>query len=166
MTNQTLLNVLKGLQFFHDIHEKYLEQVASVAVLRDVEEPSLLFRWGDVATHVYFLVSGRVSLDICAAGIGCRRILTIGSGEPLAWSALLQQSRLTATARALTQTQLVVIDASQLLTICQHNPQLGFEIMRRTALALAARLSATRLQLLDVYGNQPPQTLGETKDGR
>lgn len=166
MTNQTLLNVLKGLQFFHDIDEKYLEQVASVAVLRDVEEHSLLFREGDVATHVYFVVSGRVSLDICAAGIGCRRILTIGSGEPLAWSALLQQSRLTATARALTQTQLVVIDASQLLTICQHNPQLGFEIMRRTALALAARLSATRLQLLDVYGNQPPQTLGETKDGR
>lgn len=38
----------------------------------------------------------------------------------------------------------------------QSHPSLGLELMRRTALALAQRLAATRLQLLDVYRHELP----------
>jgi CRP/FNR family transcriptional regulator, cyclic AMP receptor protein len=74
----------------------------------------------------------------------------------LAWSALLDQSRLTATARAMEPTQLVQIDATQLLAICERDPRFACEIMRRAMLAMATRLSATRMQLLDVYGPHLP----------
>ena len=46
--------------------------------------------------------------------------------------------------------------ASQLASICEHNPRFGYEFMKRTALALATRLSATRLQLLDIFGDALP----------
>ena len=37
-----------------------------------------------------------------------------------------------------------------------HDPGFGCEFLRRTAKALASRLSATRLQLLDVFRDQAP----------
>ena len=54
-------------------------------------------------------------------------------------------------------TRVVEINIAQLLTICERDPQFGYELMRRTALALAKRLSATRMQLLNVYGPNLPQ---------
>jgi CRP-like cAMP-binding protein len=67
---------------------------------------------------------------------------------------------MTATARALAPTRLVALDASQVLALCHHDPAFGFTLMRRTAQALAARLSATRLQLLDVYRQELPVVAG------
>jgi CRP/FNR family transcriptional regulator, cyclic AMP receptor protein len=82
----------------------------------------------------------------------------VGEGELLGWSPVLEQSQLTATARALAATTAVEINASQILTVCEHDPRFGFELMRRAARALAKRLNATRLQLVDVYGNQMPES--------
>ena len=65
-------------------------------------------------------------------------------------------SPLTATARTIVDTTAVQINAGQVLTLCEHNPRFGYEFMRRAAVALAKRLSATRLQLLDVYGTEMP----------
>jgi len=33
---------------------------------------------------MYLVVNGNVSVEICAPGIGCRRIMTVGNGELLA----------------------------------------------------------------------------------
>jgi CRP-like cAMP-binding protein len=63
---------------------------------------------------------------------------------------------MTATATTLTPTKVAQINTGQLLSICKHNPRFGYELLRRTSLALASRLSATRLQLLDAFGSQMP----------
>jgi CRP-like cAMP-binding protein len=65
-------------------------------------------------------------------------------------------SDMTATARVLEPTTLLLIDAKQLAALCEHNPRFGYEFMRRTALVLSQRLSATRLQLLDIYHHELP----------
>jgi hypothetical protein len=59
----------------------------------------------------------------------------------------------------------VEINVAQLLTMCNHDPQFGYELMHRTALALAKRLSATRIQLLNVYGDQLPVVAQEVEAG-
>ena len=87
-----------------------------------------------------------------------KRLQTVGSGELLGWSPILGLVEMTATARAFQPTQVVAIDTKQLNAICEHNPRFGLEFMRRTAQALAQRLSATRLQLLDVYNHELPVT--------
>jgi CRP-like cAMP-binding protein len=89
-------------------------------------------------------------------GRGPTQFQTIGSGELLGWTPLLGPGPMTATARALTPTQLVVINAAQVLALCTHDPKFGYELLRRTARALARRLAATRLQLLDVYRDLLP----------
>jgi CRP/FNR family cyclic AMP-dependent transcriptional regulator len=168
MKNPMLLDTLREIRFLHGISAEHLEKIAEIAHLCDYDKCHVIFREGDVAKHLYLVVFGNVSLEICAPGLGCRRIVTVGPGELLAWSALLDQARLTATARAMETTQLVQIDAAHLLALCEQDPRFACEIMRRTMLAMATRLSAARMQLLDVYGPQftaATQLAGE-KHGR
>ena len=64
------------------------------------------------------------------------------------------QTRSTGTARTLAPTKAIELNAGQVLTLCEHNPRFGYEFMRQVAVAISQRLSATRLQLLDVFGTE------------
>jgi CRP/FNR family transcriptional regulator, cyclic AMP receptor protein len=150
------LDALRHLHLLDGIEDVHLQQLATIARSLDFPADTVIFREGQAATDIYLVVTGNVALDICAAGVGCRRILTVGEGELLGWSPLLEQERLTATARTLTATQAIALDSAQILLLCEQDPKFGYEFMKRAALAIAQRLSATRLQLLNVYGEQMP----------
>jgi len=165
MNKDSMIETLREIRFLHDIGPMHIEQIAKVARVRDFNEDDVVFRQGDAAQHVYLVVSGNVSLEICAAGAGCKQILTLGPGELLGWSSVLEQLSYTARARVLERTQLVEINVAQLLAMCDQDPQFGYELMRQVALALAKRLSATRMQLLDVYGANMPVLPYEVEAG-
>ena len=163
MNHVSLIDALREIRFLHDIGPMHLEQIAKISRYQDFQDGDIVFRQGDAAEHVFLVVDGNVSLEICAAGAGCTQILTLGPGELLGWSSVLEQLSYTARARALNTTRVVALNVAQLLTICERDPQFGYELMRRTALALAKRLSATRMQLLNVYGPQLPVTPQEVE---
>jgi CRP-like cAMP-binding protein len=156
MDHQPLVEILEEVYFLHDLPPEYVEQIAKVARLRDCNALKVVFREGEPAQRVYLIATGNVTLEMCAPSVGCKRIMTVGPGELLGWSGLLGPARLTATARTLEATQLVEIEAAQLLSMCERNPALGYELMRRAMRAVSARLNATRMQLIDVYGSQMP----------
>ena len=156
MRNQYLIETLSGIDFLDGFSEDDVEQLAKVAKVCDFDAYETVFPEGAVADSVYLVVSGKVSLEICAPSVGCKRILTVGAGEVLGWSGLLHESRLTATARALEPTRVVRLDSAQLLALCERDTRFGYELMRRAMAALATRLNATRMQLLDVYGTEFP----------
>jgi CRP-like cAMP-binding protein len=103
------------------------------------------------------MVSGHVSLEICAPGVGCRQIMTLNGGDLLGWSPVLEQMRLTATARAISPVKAVQINARQLLALCEHDTSLGYDFMRRAVSAIGKRLTATRKQLLQAFGSEMPE---------
>jgi CRP/FNR family transcriptional regulator, cyclic AMP receptor protein len=154
MDKQGLVDALRDVRFLHDLANEHLLQIADVTRLRDVGKDQVLFREGDVPHDVFLVVSGGVALDIAVNGAGAKRICTVGPGEILGWSAILERTQMTATATTLAPTTVAEINTGQLLNICQRNPRLGYELLRRTSLALASRLSATRLQLVESYGAQ------------
>lgn len=156
MDREARIEALRDVRFLHDLDNEHLHRIAEVTRMRDVEPGQILFREGDVPQDVYLVVSGNVALDISTPGGGSRRIMAVGPGEILGWSALLEQTQMTATATTLNAVKVAEINTGQLLDICKHNPRFGYELLRRTSLALAARLSATRLQLLDTFGSQMP----------
>jgi CRP/FNR family cyclic AMP-dependent transcriptional regulator len=156
MYETELRSALRECQFTSEIGEEHLENLAAVASWVEYPTGTVIFREGSMSSEIYLIIEGSVSLEICAPGAGCRRILTVGKGELLGWSPVLEHAPLTATARTIVDTTAVQINAGQVLTLCEHNPRFGYEFMRRAAVALAKRLSATRLQLLDVYGTEMP----------
>lgn len=168
MNQRPLVEELQEIDFLHGFSRDYLEELAAAATVRDYAAAQVVFREGDPATSAYLAVSGKVSLEICAPSVGCRRILTVGPGEFLGWSAVLGESRLTATARTLEPTRLVELDAGRLLARFRRRPRFAYDFTLRAMRALARRLNATRVQLLDVYGAQPSTALplSEADDGR
>jgi CRP-like cAMP-binding protein len=164
MTEPTLLEVLHRIRFLDGIAVEDLRRIASVARLHSYQPGAVLFREGDCVTHVFLVAEGNVALEVGVPGCGPRRIHTVGTGELLGWSPVLDQGPMTATGRALVPTQVVAIDAFQVLALCHQDPDFGYAFMRRTARALAQRLNATRLQLLDVYRTEFPE-VARTPEG-
>jgi CRP-like cAMP-binding protein len=159
MNDPVTPELLRTLAFFAPATDDELRQLVPVTRIEHHLAGTVLFREGDHLPHVFLVTVGTVALEITGTDRRPRRFQTVGSGELLGWSPLLSSGPMTAAARALTDVKVVAIDAKAVLDLCDNDPKFGFQFMRRTAAAIAARLSATRLQLLDVYKHELPSPL-------
>ena len=75
---------------------------------------------------------------------------TIHGGEIVGWSWLFPPYEWVFDAKAISDVRSIAFDTSSLREICEKNPALGFELMKRFAQVMTMRLTATRLQLLDM----------------
>jgi CRP-like cAMP-binding protein len=165
MSDPQLLNLLRRVQLLEGVSEEHLDKLAAIARCVDFEQDATIFREGEPATTMYLVLTGRVSLEICAPGVGCKQILTVGEGELLGWSPVLDNEQFTATARALAPTRTIELAGGDVRALCEEYPRLGYEFMRCAALALGKRLSATRLQLLNLYGDEPVRSPAGKESG-
>ena len=156
MDTQTLAKVLGKLRFSETLPESILQRVASLAELRGFPTGTRLFREGAQNDQLMVITIGSVALDIQVPGRGEVRIMSLGPGNMVAWSALLGGGRMTTSAVALEDTQVVAIRGADVLALCQSEPEFGYHLMRQVAQALASRLVATRLQLLDLFADTAP----------
>jgi len=156
MSDEALVKLLRSVEFFRDIADKHLGKLAGIGRAVDYPAHSIIFREHDAAKDVFVIVSGRVSLIICTPKVGCRELMEVGEGALIGWSPLVGRDRLSDTARTLEPTKTIAIDGEGVLALCRQEPQFGFEFMHRATMVLAQRLSATRLQLLEMGGSQLP----------
>jgi CRP/FNR family transcriptional regulator, cyclic AMP receptor protein len=149
---RTIDRVLAELPAFAGLDPSYLELIAGCGVNRVFEAGEQLFREGDPADTFYVIRHGRVALEVEAPGKGALMIETLGEGSLVGWSWLFPPYRCSFDARALEQTRTVAFDGACLRGKCEQDSGLGYELMQRFASVMLDRLQATRLQLLDVYG--------------
>ena len=141
---------LRSLAFLRTMSDDHLRSLADLARLVEFEEGTVVFSECGPATHCYLIESGSVLLEICGPD-RCTTILTVGPGELLGWSAVLGNSRLTATARCQQPTVGFEFLGVDVLGLCDADPDLGYQLMRCLVRTLSGRLTATRLQLLDLF---------------
>lgn len=115
----------------------------------------LIFREGDECGDFYLIISGRIVLEIVAQGIPLR-ILTLGAGDELGWSSLLEGSRRQFQARAMLPVNVLAFGGQELQRACDEDPAFGYALLSRLMRAVAERLDATRIQLLDMYSLTEP----------
>ncbi len=147
----TALDLLQKAHFASKLPAAVLERLAAIARVVEWNEGALIFREGDHRDDLYVLSSGHVTLEVNVPGRGLTRILTVRSGELLAWSALLGDGRMTTSAIATEPTQAIAISGRELRQLCEADHEVGYHVMGQVASALSQRLLATRLQLLDLF---------------
>jgi CRP-like cAMP-binding protein len=157
MTTTELLQVLQELRFSAGLSEEDLNKLAQISELVDFDAGTTIFSEGSESPYLYLLRHGRVNLNVCAPAKGCRTLLTLEGGELLGWSPAILQREMTATAVTVIETQAIRIPADALHSLCEADHDIGYEMMRRVAIAMASRLAATRLQVLDVHADTPPK---------
>jgi CRP-like cAMP-binding protein len=138
---------LKESKFLRNLDEQHRNQVATMARLQECDAQAVLFAQGDVSPFIYFLLSGKVVLEVEEAEGKPVAVSTVGAGELLGWSPVLGRLAMTATARAVTPCRLAALEVQQIGELCEHDPRFGVAFLRQVALVLTERLWDTRRNL-------------------
>lgn len=147
---QTPEPVLREYLFFSGLSEAHLKLITANAETVQFPERHYIFHEGDPANAFYVICDGLVSVEFLTPS-GATTVQTVDKGEVLGWSWISPPYRWHFTARTLRRTQALVLDGNWLRAKCQEDRDLGYEILKRFVELIAARLDATRLQLLDLY---------------
>jgi CRP-like cAMP-binding protein len=142
---------LKKLRFSASLPADVVSRLASSAVVEEFPAGTVVFREGSRNDRLMIVSAGRIALDMHVPARGETRVLTLGPGDMVAWSAVLGGGHMTTSAVALDDTQVVTVSAADVVKLCESNHDFGYYLMRQMSQALADRLIATRLQLLDLF---------------
>jgi CRP/FNR family transcriptional regulator, cyclic AMP receptor protein len=150
---QTIDELIAGTPVFADLEPAQLELIAGCAHNAHFRAGELLLREGDPADTFFLVRKGTVALEVNAPGRGPLLIETLQGGDVVGWSWLFAPYRWRMDGRAVEPCSVVAFDGACLRGKGEQDHELGYQLMRGFAADLLSRLQATRLQLLDVYGN-------------
>ena len=139
-------------KLFEGLGPEFVKLAAGCAKNVRFNNDQYLFHAEDPADWIYLIRHGRVALEVVTPGRGAVRFETLEEGEIVGLTWLLPPYRWGHDARAIELTRAIALDAKCLRDKCEADHTLGYELMKRFASSMLARLQATRVQLLDVYG--------------
>jgi CRP-like cAMP-binding protein len=113
----------------------------------------LLLAEGDEATTLYLLRRGRVAIEVHGGDRRTMVVETVGPGQVVGWSWLVPPCTWSFDARAIEPVGAIAIDGACLRAKAEADPEFGYAILKEIAQLLLERLQATRLRLLDLYGD-------------
>jgi len=150
-TNIEVQQAVEQLALQRHLSPRTLEQLIAVARVVGWPAGTFLFREGQEHDGTYLVVEGKLDLAMTIPGRGRQRILTVGPGELVAWSSVLGEGRMTCDAQCQTDTRLLRLTSGELQALSTADPAFGYEFIKLMAAGLAKRLTATRLQMLDLF---------------
>ena len=153
MKIQSFYGLLAEHPFFRDLHSDHLDTVVGCATNVTFEPGQFVFREGDRADRFFVIREGRVAVEVFVPSKGPITIETIDGGEVLGWSWLFPPYKSHFDARALDAVRALALDGACLRGKCEEDTDLGYRLLRRFNQIVVERLEATRMQLLDLYGD-------------
>ena len=129
-------------------------RLAGIAEMRDVEIDTDLTREGQITESFAIVLSGRVALRMLVPERGMVTILTVEPGDVVGWSAIVPPHRGTANAVAIEPVRLLELPGERLRALLRSDHALAASVYPRVLQAVSRRLSATRLQLLDLFARE------------
>ena len=108
----------------------------------------------DEPGHCFFLILyGQVAIEDFSPERGPIIVSTVGEKEIIGYCWLTPPYQCRYDVRAVEMTRTICIDGTRLREICEENPDIGFELLKRTTQLMSKLLEATRAQMLDIYGS-------------
>ncbi|MDJ0952251.1 MAG: cyclic nucleotide-binding domain-containing protein [Acidimicrobiia bacterium] len=153
MDTENLIKVLDEQSFFTGLSPEQMVVLASTAAEVDYSGGVEVFEEGGRADAAYLILEGAVALELHVTNRAHHIVQTLHESEVLGWGWLFPPHRWSFSARTLEPTKVVRFDAIQLRAAWESDCELGYEMMKRFAQVMTGRLAATRLQLVDFYGD-------------
>ncbi|HEY4721624.1 MAG TPA: cyclic nucleotide-binding domain-containing protein [Anaerolineae bacterium] len=148
--------LLRRFTFFAGFSDEDLKRLAMAGREQAVSTGEVLFAEGNHADNLHFLTEGEV--EILNRSGGSKKDIALSSlsaGELLGWSAVIEPHIYTASARA-TRPGRVIIFAGAELEKLIGNDRFCSLLMKKIAQVISQRLKDTRIQLLSLSPNAPP----------
>jgi len=146
-----VIDLISSHPFLDGISSQALERLARTGRWVSFPADARVFAEGGPARTFWLLIDGHVALDTRVPGRGAVVVESLGPGAVLGWSWLFppHQWHFGATAREVTTA--VEFDGEEVRRLCDADPALGYELIRRFMRVVVDRLQSTRVRLLDLY---------------
>lgn len=138
--------------FFLDMPARHIDRMAEVCQRVSFTPGTFIFKEGEEARYFYLILAGHVSLEIYSEHRGSNVLSTLHEGDALGWSWLIPPHIYKFDAVTRDHTEALMLDGRSLREECQADHEFGYELMLRVTGTFVKRLTAARLQLLDLYG--------------
>ena len=126
--------LLKGHDLFRSLTPNEANQLSSFSSVKKCSANEIIFRYNDVADHVYMLMTGSVHLRLPASPQDVSLVIsTMEKGELFGLSPLLDSPRYTATALCSEDTEVLSIEAKPFRELLMGNCMVGFNVMNQVA---------------------------------
>jgi len=143
---------LMEVGIFQGISEEELEMIReSVVRVQEFASGSVVFSENSESAEMYVVDSGRVNLEIEAIPDTRLQVSSLQRNGVFGWETLVPPYNYTSTAKAVTDSALVVLDGAGMRKLCETHPDICARVMERVVRIAADQLAATRQQMFMLY---------------
>ena len=145
---QIKTSILASQPLFKGLSGSQLDLILNNSMFVEFPADKSIFREGQLANRFYLILEGEVVLESTAKAKDGKpvQIQTLGAGEALGWSWLFPPYYWHFDARAVKPTKAIFIYGTRVRELCDNDHDLGYELMKRTAEVVIARLQAARMR--------------------
>ncbi len=137
--------------FYAGMKKESIKLISGMSEKMSFKPGERILKEGQEAGHFYLIIEGKVSIGLRVPGEGEIIFETIGEGEIIGWSWLIAPHIWRFNATAVDPTEVIAVDAHNLVELCEKDHELGYQLLKKMVHVIGDRLTATRLQLLDIY---------------
>src|SRR6478672_6717219 len=142
MSTTAIRDKLRAISFLDGLTDSAYHQLARLVTPVGYKTDEMLFEEGSPRSFLALVVSGAVAIE---KQMNSRpiRLVTLGAGEAVGEGLLLDDSKHGTSARALQQTEVLVLRSEKVQDMVKEHPQLYAALIGRAARAISQRLAAT-----------------------
>lgn len=141
---------LAGFPLFKDVAPAVLEQIAAISEELSLANGQTIFREGEKADKLHFLIKGSVALrvNIMTKPQSVTVSFVSKPYDCFGWSGIIAPSHYTASAYCEEPTGILAVSGPEFMRILSENTESGFKVMLRIAELVSDRLRNSRQALL------------------
>ena len=141
---------LSQFNLFKGLPESLLKEIAAISSETSVKKDQFVFREGEKADKLHFLLRGSVALRVKLTSRPESVTVSFVSTpyQSFGWSGVVEPHHYTSSAECDEDSELLIIPADPFMKIMEEHPEHGFKVMKRIAEIIADRLRNSRQALL------------------
>ena len=135
--------VLKGLSLFTSFEDEDLQKVSEICEIRKVATDSVIFEEGAEGDELFIVISGCVKIYTHITDNVDKTLITLRDGGLFGEFAVISEDYRTASARAMQDCELIVINQSKFEALLNDHPIVGKKILDVFVRIISDRLKNT-----------------------
>ena len=152
-TIETMKRIIAEHPFIKQLGDEYIDAIAECSSITRFNPGEFILHENEDADRFYLIRHGKVAIETTSPERGTIIIQTIGEGDMLGWSWLVPPYKWRFDAVATELTRAIAVDAQCLRDKCAQDPKLCYMVNKYGAQIIGQRIEASRMQLLDIYGD-------------
>ena len=143
-------DVLSEFGLFKGLPDSLLRDIAALSEETSVKKGEVIFREGEKADKLHFLINGSVALRVKLTSRPESITVSFVSSpyQSFGWSGIVAPNHYTSSAECEEDSTLMLISAAPFMKLLEQNPESGFKVIQRIAEIIADRLRNSRQALL------------------